>query len=246
VQSIPATWEVVIRAGDAGALWVSLWGGAAEPLGPDGRVVTRSFPLGSPQGAPAGTGSRGPDGPTVADPTARSLVGVTGPTVDSAPSRQTMPSATTNANAGGTPTAPGRTVQPPAGTPASRTLNAPAPARDQVPPEALIVSAAEGWFESYYRRLPYDAFGTSHRPSVADGRQPDSRLPEGIWEVNRTFDDVQVQVVADTAIYSARMTEHGRAGEVSAAHASRVSQVWVRRGTGWQLMDVKLLSEPRP
>jgi hypothetical protein len=202
-QSIAATREVVIRAGDAGALWVSFRGGAAEPLGPDGRVLTRSFPLGSAQGANlVGTGSRGPD---------------------QAPSSASAATAT--------------------GAQASRAQSPVARARDEGPPEAQIVAAAERWFESYYRRLPYDAFGTSHRPSVADGRQPDSRLPEGIREVNRTFDNVQVQVVADTAVYSARMTERGQAGEVLATHASRVSQVWVRRGTGWQLMDVKLLGD---
>jgi hypothetical protein len=202
-QAIAATREVVIRAGDAGALWVSFQGGAAEPLGPNGRVLTRSFPLGSAQGAiPVGTGSRGPD--------------------------QAPPSASAAAAAGAQ---------------AARAQSPAARAHDEGPPEAQIVSAAERWFESYYRRLPYDAFGTSHRPSVADGRQPDSRLPEGIREVNRTFDNVQVQVVADTAVYSARMTERGQAGEVSATYASRVSQVWVRRGTGWQLMDVRLLGD---
>jgi hypothetical protein len=50
--------EKYMRAGDAGAVWVSLGGGAPVPLGPDGLVRTRRFVR---DGAPAmDQASKGP------------------------------------------------------------------------------------------------------------------------------------------------------------------------------------------
>jgi Domain of unknown function (DUF4115) len=49
-RTIQATREILLRAGDAGAVLVSLGGGSPVPLGPDGQVRTRRF---APEGAPA-------------------------------------------------------------------------------------------------------------------------------------------------------------------------------------------------
>jgi hypothetical protein len=77
-------------------------------------------------------------------------------------------------------------------------------------------------------------------PSLAinDERRADQRFPFGL-EVTRAFEDEQLQLAGDSAMFTARMTERAPTGALT----SQVTQTWVRRGGVWQLQEARLVHE---
>ena len=74
--------------------------------------------------------------------------------------------------------------------------------------------------------------------TIEDGRPASERLPTGLTDVQRTLDNVNLQVVGDVAIFTSRMAER----TVNASIDSYISHMWVRRGTMWQPRQVRLVS----
>lgn len=80
--------------------------------------------------------------------------------------------------------------------------------------------------------------------SVTDDRVEKERLPRGGAPVQRSLEDVRLNVVGTDAILTARMTERmedasaGRMAQV----VSFVSHMWTQRNGAWQLHDVRIVS----
>ena len=84
----------------------------------------------------------------------------------------------------------------------------------------------------------------SPQVNVADDRGDKERIPRGLTGVRRTLDDVNVQVVNNEAILTAKMTERmeNTAAGQSAQAVSFISHMWTQRNGSWQLHDVRIVS----
>lgn len=249
-QQIDGAQQVSIRAGDAGAVFVSVDGGEASALGRDGQVVTRRFAL-EPPASPAG--SLPP--PSIGD---LSVV----PNRDLTETALPEPLLPTNADQDARPQA-GASELPALEAPAVVDTGAPAVAPQSAAKPAAagtsslprdtasaasasetLVGAAERWLDAYYRqdRTAMAAVATADM-SISDERTDNERLPRGLAGVRRTLDDVNIQVFGDNALVTARMTE--RFEDVLAARmlmaSSFVSQMWARRADRWQLDNVRIV-----
>jgi len=143
---------------------------------------------------------------------------------------QSVPGATANGTATGT-TAP---------------VDA-APAAPDASPGARpdLVRAGQQWLDAYQRR-DRDAMAASGTDNitVSDERSVTERFPAWQNNVRRDLDQVELELTGDTALLTARMTEHAD-GAQAGQHVSRVSQIWVRRGGRWRLADVRIIGEAR-
>lgn len=208
---------VSIRAGDAGAVFVGMDGGASRALGADGMPATKQF---SAAVAPVGA-------------TANSAAPVMTSASSTAPASAAprTPVAETTAAP-----APRSQVAPPSA--------APAPVRDGVGggrPD--LVQAAQQWLDAYQRRdrdvtnaMSVDNITVSDERSVAE------RFPAWQAGVQRDIDEVALELTGDVAVFTARMTERADGG---AQHVSRVSQFWQRRNGRWYVTNVRLIGEAR-
>jgi hypothetical protein len=250
--------SILLRAGDAGAVYVSVNKGAPTALGRDGAAVTKNFVVGSlPESIPPAPATSVAAAPTVAGtpipgiPPSQTPPKVAGgppfppipvPLVQPAPpSPPVQPSpaaaAVTRNEAPSVPlprTEAATVPPPPANVPA---LNA---AGNSSPTNA-IVAAARQWLDAYQRqeRSMMAALSTDGL-QLADERRADEKFPAGV-AVSRSLDHVNVQIAADTAVLTAVMTEKGDAG----TRVSPVSQVWVLSGGQWRVRQVRLVSEAR-
>jgi hypothetical protein len=112
--------------------------------------------------------------------------------------------------------------------------------------QLAIISAGQLWLDAYYRRDSEGMAAVAARdPNVADERQLNERLPEGLQNVQRVFEGVQLELFGDGALFTARMTERADIGGEPLAQASVVSQMWVRQGGQWRLTGVRLLGQSR-
>lgn len=221
-QEITGAREVAIRAGDAGALWVSVNGGEPARVGRDGEVLTRRFAL-QPRLSPS------PPQPPAADANQGTTGGSAATDGQKARDEETPAPPLRNGDAS-TGTGQGT---PPAADPFGIAKSA----------DGRLVAAAERWLDAYYRgeRAPGDV----PQPVVKDERTSDQRLPPKLPEVHRTLDDVRLQLVGDSALVTAKMTEQSLVGDRTVSHDSLVSQMWMRSGASWRLVDVRIISEPK-
>lgn len=249
-QEITGAREVAIRAGDAGALWVSVNGSEPARVGRDGEVLTRRFdvqpPLPASSGQPAapesnqGTSGRiaATDGQGARDE---------GPATPSRASTGTMAPAPIAPNPPPESGAAARDAKPRSGEAPARPADAPAPAGDPFgiaqSADGRLVAAAERWLDAYYRGERASA--GAPQPVIKDERTSDQRLPPRLPEVHRTLDDVRLQLVGDSALITAKMTEQSLVGDRNVSHDSLVSQMWMRSGGSWRLVDVRIISEPK-
>lgn len=253
--------EVSIRAGDAGAVFVSIHGGEALALGRDGQVLTRRFvldPAATPhEGAPGGPTPPAEQPPgSVGDRTGDVSQGRTQAT----PSEQALAAGDASADRahtrqGAQPVAlEGPTVdnsRPRAGIsePAPRTE---APDTTSALPGLVntaslrdtIAKAAEHWLDAYYRQ---DAAAMQSLASpdfaVVDERADNERLPRGVTGVRRALDEVGLQVFGENALFTARVTERGDdvlRGRTTVT-MSFVSQIWARRAGRWELDNIRIV-----
>jgi hypothetical protein len=224
-RTIQATREIVMRAGDAGAVFVSLGGGAPVPLGPDGQVRTRRFAR--EEGAATDPAGQGPT------PTQSSAV---------PPLRQAVPGAFAGATAPGVP--PAAAVEPES---AVSTSTADRP--DHVVTAADYDAAAEREILERHQRW-FDAFERGDRATMASlasdnfslvDQRPE-RAPGASGRVERTIHDLRVQVTAGIgAVLSGRISETTAADDAPAVTVAMLSEVWIRRGEEWQLVSVRMV-----
>lgn len=255
-QTIRASREVSIRAGDAGAVTVAVNGRQPVSLGGEGEVVTRRFAVETPRaertapasvapaapGRPAQIAQAPPQRPPAAATTATPRTSVAStmppprimeqPSVTAAPA---LPPANPPANTGlaarpATPSVERTPLSPPA---------APKPSLQDV-----LTRDASRWLDAYYRQDRATMASISPKATVSDNRAEKERLPRGLTGVRRSLDDVNFQVSGPDVMFTARMTErmeNAAAGQMAQA-VSFVSQMWTQRNGTWQLLDVRIMS----
>lgn len=225
---------VAVRAGDAGAVYVSVNGAPPQVLGTDGNATTRRFDVAELPAVAASTAAPLTSATDAVPATARAA----------SPSPRTVPAveATAAAPAAGRPDA--RPASPLAAT-------ASAPARPGA--EATLsggrpdlLGAGQQWLEAYQRR-DREGMGiaAAENINITDERSVAERFPATQTSVRRDLDQVELELTGDTALLTARMTERGDGAAAATPYVSRISQIWVRRGGQWRLADVRIIGEAR-
>lgn len=111
---------------------------------------------------------------------------------------------------------------------------------------AAIIDAGERWLRAYYRQ---DAEGmaaaATPETTIADSRTAGERLPPGLTYVRVTLEQADVQIAGDSAILSGRLMEQAVNEAAAPPIISWVSQVWMRSGSRWRLMDVRIVSNAK-
>lgn len=241
-KTVRAAREVSLRAGDAGAVFVSVNGAPATPVGADGQVVTRRY--GQRPAAVLAVPAR--PTPESAEP-GRS--GAQQPAPVAVPISPGTDSAGSGAPAivSGVPTGIAPAVARDAPVPAS-IAGAPLDGLEGGPgaapaAEAEIRRLADRWFDAYFAR---DRAGIAAVAavnfSVDDGRRPGARVPAGTPHVERSMEQVRIDVAGSGAVLSARLVER-IPGEQARQYVSLVSEVWIQRDGRWWLLAVRF-AEP--
>ncbi len=271
VIDVSAEKSISLRAGDGGAILISLNHGQKQALGRSGQPVTRQFDVvkpGTREAAPAPQPAKPVPAPTStrsAPPIASAV-----PTPSPAPRIPTPPSsgsATPPSSASvslpSAPNPPGPAAAPPIPPPANPVVSnnaqpavppgvvdqLSAPANSSAPvavsPANVVVAIARQWLDAYHRqdRAAMAALSTENL-LLADERRPDERFPPGLSDVTRALDRVSVQIAADTAVLTAVMTEQS-GSQPSSPHVSPISQVWVLGSGQWKVRQARFVSEAR-
>jgi len=274
VIDVSAERSISLRAGDGGAILISLNHGRKQPLGTSGQPVTRQFDVvkpGTPEAAPAPQPAKPIPAPTntrSAPPIASAV-----PTPSPAP-RTPTPTSSASArppssasaslpSAPNPPPAPAPAAAPPIPPPANPVAsNNPqpavppgvvnqlsAPANSSAPvavsPANVVVAIARQWLDAYHRQdRAAMAALSTENLLLADERRPDERFPPGLSDVTRALDRVSVQIAADTAVLTAVMTEQS-GSQPSSPHVSPISQVWVLGSGQWKVRQARFVSEAR-
>jgi hypothetical protein len=271
-MDVSAEQSITLRAGDAGAIVVSVNRGEKRPLGRDGQVVTRQFvvedaqrPRRAPAPAPSATPAPQPSGNTRATPPIAQATPVapSNPAPNVNPSSAGSASTSPSSAAAPRPTFNQLTANPPQPTVPSGVVNqlsAPAPpppspapvaavppttvAPQAASPATTVVAIARQWLDAYHRqdRATMAALSTDN-VLLADERRADERFPANLTDVTRTLDRVNVQIAADTAVLTAVMMEQSSSS--SSPHVSPISQVWVLGGGQWKVRQARFVSQAR-
>jgi hypothetical protein len=254
-RQISGAKTVSIRAGDGGAVFVSVDGRPAEPLGSGGVAVTRQYSLAGDTAAPVpavATASPVPAiEPLAATPAVSNAVPTPRPENQSLPLPGARPAevARAAAAAAAPPSNAPATIAP--ATPVPGASPAPSTADTSAAPSgggrADLIAAGQQRLDAYQRRdrEGMSSSGTENM-GISDERSITERFPAWQAGVRRDLDQVELELSGDTALLTARMTE--RSGDTSASgqqHVSRVSQIWVRRAGRWRLADVRIIGEAR-
>ena len=229
--------SVSIRAGDAGAVFVGTDGGTAQALGADGQAVTKQY---------SATAAAAPAAANAVSVPATTLPNVAGAVPAVATSRPAAPeptAATPRAQTASPATQPAPAIAPagPARTAAPAAADVAAAASGSRPD---LVQAAQQWLDAYQRRdrETMTAMGTEN-VTVSDERSVTERFPAWQGSVQRSLDEVALELTGDVAVFTARMTE--RTDAAGGQHVSRVSQFWQRRGARWYVTNVRIIGEAR-
>jgi hypothetical protein len=259
-QLISASREVSIRAGDAGAVTVSVGGRQPVAFGREGEVLTRKFTADTPR-----VERTAPERPITPRPSPQVPIAQAAPQrppvapVVPSPSMSASNSSRLTTQQPITPPAPtpipptqpasGANAAPSTAIAAARPAAAAPPAPSSTPAtqssiNETLTSAASRWLDAYYRQDRATMASISPQVNVADDRGDKDRLPRGLTGVRRTLEDVNVQVFSSEAMLTAKMTErmeNAAAGQ-SAQSVAYVSHMWTRRNGTWQLYDVRIVS----
>lgn len=227
-RTIIATRSIVMRAGDAGAVLVSVDGAAAVPFGGNGEVVTRRFVVPLYRGSPSTVA----DGAQVSAPAAAGSQAVTPPAGELAAA---------NIGTSGADEAPQSAPDAePAAVPDEE-------ADDASAAEAEIRRLTQQWFEAYFsdNRGAMAAVSTSDF-ALTDRRSAERRMPSDASGILRTLEQVHVELAGDGGVLTARLIERGTIGGQMVEYASLVSEVWMRREGRWWLTAVSLADADVP
>jgi hypothetical protein len=254
---VRATRDVSVRAGDAGAVTVSVDGRQPVAFGREGESLTRRFTVETPPASrPAPVA---PPTPSPAVPIAQATPQRPPATSAASPSTTAAPSVPAPAPAprvteqppvtpppsvltGGAP--PASTPPRPAAAPADRptAVAPPASAAVQTSLQDSLTSVASRWLDAYYRQDRATMASISAQVNIADDRGEKERMPRGL-QVRRSLDDVNFRVIGTSeAMLTARMTERMDAAGQMAQAVSYVAHMWRQRNGAWQLHDVRIVS----
>lgn len=128
---------------------------------------------------------------------------------------------------------------PPVSSAAAPPSAPPPPARAAAPVRMDIAASARQWMDAYHRqdRVVMQSL-TAPSLAINDERRATQRFPFGL-EVTRAFEEEELHLSGDSAIFNARMTERASTGSI----VSRVSQTWIRRLGQWQLQEARILAD---
>jgi cytoskeletal protein RodZ len=240
---------ILLRVGDAGAVFVSVNNGQAAALGSDGQVVTRQFVVESADRktapAPPLPGAPQPSEPPLPQkstplsaPIATTTPIVQAPAPTPLPIVQPVAATPNPAPEPVAPPGPRTEIAPPV------TARPEPPIPGQTPSASAVITASRQWLDAYHRQdRAAMALLSMEGLQLADERRNEERFPANV-DVNRTLDRVSVQIAADTAVLTAIMTERSSDNGVP-ARVSPISQVWELRGNQWRVRQVRLVSEAR-
>ncbi len=229
--------DVVLRAGDAGALMMSVNGGAAAALGGDGAVVTRRVAADARRSA----ATVRTDAPRVAE-VSRTLLARS----NAAEPRSQLPAATTQLPSVDAMAPLGRAGRPlpapPPPAPALAPLPAPASAVSlDSTDEGDVLRGHEAYFEALRRgdrgqlgRLVADGFSTSGAPATDA-----SGLP---YDISLRNASVEIRGVGAVVSGTASQRISGPEGQFLRDQQLLFSEVWIKRNGQWQLMNVRLFT----
>jgi hypothetical protein len=232
--------RVVIRAGDAGAVFVSVNGAEPQAVGLDGQPRTREYVLDerarlatTPDPAVPELTTPPPGAP--ARPAENAIV------VPSAPPPAAAPRAT--------PPAPGLPAQ--ASPPPPAAASNPSPGPPAAPPAASpsqddeLVELSRRWLDAYLNGLTASmGVIAGGSPAIRDDRPLQDRLASGLATTKRSFEVISVLNFAGTGTVSLRVIERTQpTGGPPQDRAALAAQTWMRRDGKWQLLDVRLVSE---
>ncbi len=255
-ERISAAREISIRAGDGGAVMVSVNGQQPVALGREGEVITRRFPAESPRQQPA---SPPPATSTPTNPMATSTRPATAPSAPAASPAPAQAVGNAPSRAVDTPAVtappPAAIVLPPVNQPAAAATArppataaerppAPAPAPTAASLEDTMTSQAVRWLDAYYRQDRATMASISPQVTITDDRGDKERLPRGLNGVQRSLNDVNFRQFGSEAMLTARMTErmeNTNAGQMASA-VSFISHTWTQRNGAWQLYAVRIMS----
>jgi hypothetical protein len=260
-QQIRNARDVSIRAGDAGAVTVSVDGRQATPLGREGEVVTRRFAAGPARVPPADVSRPTPapsasaSVPLAAASPAPQISGAAAP---APPPATTAASVTTSSAPAATPsrnaeTPPAGASPPPATVPTQTPAATARPATPSAPPavspaslQDALTSTTARWLDAYYRQDRATMAAIAPQANVSDDRGEKERLPRGLSGVKRSIEDVRMTIIpsgaTQTAMLTARMTERMETAGQMASSVSFISNMWEQRNGSWQLLDVRIAS----
>jgi hypothetical protein len=233
-QHIADAKRVSIRIGDAGAVLASVNGGEPKAMGRDGEVMTRHFVADEPGVALAPV-------PAAAGASAGSLTRPTGMNTET---RSAVAAGERNAAVLATAiTDTSEPVATPQAPVASQPSSATAPPIT-VPRASDPVGAGQQWFDAYHRQ---DLEGMAVRAvaslKVSDYRNSEQRIPAGLPDVRRTFENVKFQAFGNAAVLTATMTEHAVTRPAAPMTVvSLISQTWTRQQDIWYLAEVRIVS----
>jgi hypothetical protein len=225
------TREVVLRAGDAGAVLLGVNGRTPTALGRDGAVVTKRIAAELP--TEVGTRITGAeDSPTPVQPllqTSTRSHSPIQPAATASPAR--APAASSSRSAAVAPAA-----VPTSAT--SQQAGSPTTTQDD---ESHVLRAHEAYFDALRRgdssrigRLLADGFSASGSPAADDRGIP--------YEMSVRSAAVEVRGVGAIVSGTASQRLAGPNGEPTRDQQLLFSEVWVKRDGEWQLMNVRFVS----
>jgi hypothetical protein len=240
-RTVTARQDLVLRVGDAGAVLVSVDGQPAKVLGIDGQVITRRFTPRQPR-AVAVNANAAPKPERVQQAVATPAPAPAREPAAAPAAREPAPAPRADVGTGGTTEiaamAPRRFTPPQIAPPAAVTPSA--PQRPAPSAELEIVNANSRWFEAYYAgdRTTMQSFSSGDF-TLADERTG-NRLTAAAG-VQRSMDQIRVEVAGDGAVLSARLIERATVGGEPVQQISMVSQVWIRQNGRWRLVNVRFI-----
>ena len=249
--------EVMLRAGDAGAVLASVNGGATAPLGADGTVITRRIagpaaastakPAGAqrlleavPSREPAGDASdRSPEVVEAANRPTGAQARPRGPVAPEPPVTTPdipLPSASSGPALAspGPRTAAASAAEAPSGNPAP----SPAASSPLSPAETEVFGAHETYFDAL-RRGDQTAMGKVMAPNFTATGVP---APVGTDSLAANSISVQVSGVGAVVSGVASRRDSGTDGRTTQL---LFSEVWTNAGGQWQLLSVRFIEAPR-
>jgi hypothetical protein len=228
---------VVLRAGDAGALLMSVNGGDLAAFGGAGTVLTRRV---------AADGPKRPQRPAPSESTATPLGSSTAarpllprpdaPALHSPVSLARSHTTATDRRSG----VPEQSQS--ASQPAPAAGSAPVPPATSGSDESDVLRAHEAYFEALRRgdqgqvgRLAADGFSVTGAPAADESGVP--------YEITLRNASVEIRGVGAVVSGTASQRINGPDGQFLRHQPLLFSEVWIRRDGQWQLMNVRLMSQ---
>ena len=261
-QQVTNAREVSVRAGDAGAVMVSVDGRQATALGREGEVVTRRFAAEVPrarptesrtpaptQGVAAPIPTSSPAPQNAASSVPRPAASAPLPTTSPVPSATVRPTETQvavppspAAASASSPSALVTTPRPPAVAAERPAAAAPAPVA-QVSLQESMTNTLARWLDAHYRQDRATMAAIAPQANVSDSRNEKERMPRGLVGVKRSLEDVKMIAAGPAATLTARVTERMEGAGEMASRVSLISNIWEQQRDGsWQLIDVRIVS----